>query len=81
MNCADSIIEKTSKDKKLNFRLNDMSKTYRVVAVTKAPGMTHARHKDTPVYITSILSIRDNYYGREKDRISIFSTDDFSEAE
>lgn len=81
LNCADSIIRKTSKNKKLNFRLNDMSKTYRVVAVTKAPGMTHARHKDTPVYITSILSIRDDYYGREKDRISIFSTNDFSEAE
>ena len=48
--------------------------------MTKAPGMTHARNKNTPIFITSILTIRDDYVGNESDRISVFSTDNLDEA-
>lgn len=80
LNCADSIINKCFKYNKITFKINDFTKRYKVVAVTKAPGMTHANKKDTPIYITSILTIREDYNGGEPDRISIFSTDSINEA-
>lgn len=60
------------------FHKNDFSKRYKVVAVTKAPGMSHSNNEGHPIFITSIYTIDENF-GGQNDRECIFSSDSIEE--